>query len=44
MHFRKIASELWLLWQLIGPIGLLYGKMLVNSIAYFLLDLHETCK
>ena len=24
MHFRKIASEFWLLWQLIGPIGLLW--------------------
>ena len=24
IHFRKIASELWLLRQLIGPIGLLY--------------------
>ena len=24
MHFRKIASELWLLWQLIGPKGLLW--------------------
>ena len=24
MPFRKIASELWLLWQLIGPIGLLW--------------------
>ena len=24
MHSRKIASELWLLWQLIGPIGLLW--------------------
>ena len=24
MHFKKIALELWLLWQLISPIGLLW--------------------
>ena len=32
MHSRKIASELWLQWQLIGPIDLLW-EMLVNSVA-----------
>ena len=31
-YFRNIPSELWLLWQLIGPIGLLW-EMHVNSVA-----------
>ena len=43
MSFRKIASELWLLWQLIGPIGLLMEKSLCSFFFIFLLDLHETC-
>ena len=44
MPFRKIASELWLQWQLIGPIGLLWENACEQcSFFIFLLDLHETC-
>ena len=34
MHFRKIASELWLLWQLIGPIGLLW-EIACEQLSFF---------
>ena len=42
MHFRNITLELWLLWQLIGPIGLLW-EMLMNSVPslFYLFYLHE---
>ena len=35
MQFRKIASELWLLWQLIGPIGLLW-KIVCEQRSFFI--------